>query len=161
MVLCIKSKIKCDTCKVNLRASQKRNLPDVQVNTGKSKKSRVHEKEIVFNVQAADIEQIIPHYSQRAHTQALDPLSVNPYSYDSVKLVLQKIGLTAGISRYKNETNTNDRQWVFVMCDGLPYCLAHKLIHYAYYCLNCQDSVLGMERFKENNKSGPSCSKHR
>ena len=34
-----KSKIKCDTCNVNLRASQKkRNLPDVQVNTGKSKK---------------------------------------------------------------------------------------------------------------------------
>ena len=33
-----KSKIKCDTCKVNLRVSQKRNLPDVQVNTGKSKK---------------------------------------------------------------------------------------------------------------------------
>ena len=121
----------------------------------------MHEKEIVFNVQAADTEQIIPHYSQRAHTQALDPLSVNPYSYDSVKLVLRKIGLTAGISRYKNETNTNDRQWVFVMCDGLPYCLAHKLIHYAYYCLNCQDSVLGMERFKEHNKSGPICSKHR
>ena len=39
VVLCIKkSKIKCDTCKVNLCASQKRNLPDVQVNTGKSKK---------------------------------------------------------------------------------------------------------------------------
>ena len=75
--------------KVNLRASQKRNLPDVQVNAGKSKK-RVHEKEIVFNVQAADTEQIIPHYSQRAHIQALDPLSVNPNSYDSVKLVLRK-----------------------------------------------------------------------
>ena len=57
-----KSKIKCDICKVNLRASQKRNLPDVQVNTGKSKKSRVHEKEMVFNVQAADTEQIILHY---------------------------------------------------------------------------------------------------
>ena len=134
MVLCIKkSKIKCDTCKVNQRASQKRNLPYVQVNTGKSKKSRVHENEIVFNVQAADTEQIIPHYSQRAHIQALDPLSVSPNSYDSVKLVLRKIGITAGISRYKNETNTKDRQWVFVMCDGLPYYLTHKLIHYAYY----------------------------
>ena len=33
-----KSKIKCDTCIVNMRASQKRNLQDVQVNTGKSKK---------------------------------------------------------------------------------------------------------------------------
>ena len=33
-----KSKIKCETCKVNLHVSQKRNLPDVQVNTGKSKK---------------------------------------------------------------------------------------------------------------------------
>ena len=41
-----KSKIKCNTCKVNLYVSQKRNLPDVQVNTGKSKKSRVHEREI-------------------------------------------------------------------------------------------------------------------
>ena len=41
-----KSKIKCDTCKVNLHASQNRNLPDVQVNTGKSEKRRVHEKEI-------------------------------------------------------------------------------------------------------------------
>ena len=112
----------------------------------------MHENEIVFNVHAADTEQIIPHYSQRAHTQALDPLSVNPNSYDTVKLVLRKICLPAGISRYRNETNTNDRQWVFVMCDGLPYCLAHKFIHYAYYCLNCQDSVLRMERFKEHNK---------
>ena len=101
------------------------------------------------------------HITAKGHTLALDLLSVNPNSYDSVKLVLRKIGLTAGISRFKNETNTNDRQWVFVMCDGLPYCLAHKLIHYAYYCLNCQDSVLGMERFKEHNKSGPICSKHR
>ena len=66
----------------------------------------MHEKEVVFNVLAADTEQIIPHYSQRAHIQALDPLSVNPNSYDSVKLVLRKIGITAGISRYKNETNT-------------------------------------------------------
>ena len=33
-----KSKIKCDTCKVNMHASQKRNLPDVHVNTGKSQK---------------------------------------------------------------------------------------------------------------------------
>ena len=53
---------------------------------------------IVFNVQAADTEQIIPHYSQMAHIQALDPLSVNPNSYDSVKLALRNIGITAGIS---------------------------------------------------------------
>ena len=119
---------------------KKRNLPDVQVNTGKSKTSRVHEKEKFSMYRQPISEQIIPHYSQRAHIQALDPLSVNPNSYDSVKLVLRKISITAGISRYKN-----DRQWVFVMCDGLPYCLAHKLIHFAYYCLNCQDSVLGME----------------
>ena len=39
-----KSKIKCDTCKVNLHASQKRNLPDVQVNTGKSKKVKCMKK---------------------------------------------------------------------------------------------------------------------
>ena len=58
----------------------------------------MHEKEIVFNVQAADTEQIIPHYSQRAHIQALDPLSVNPNSYDSVKLVLRKIGITAAMA---------------------------------------------------------------
>ena len=54
--------IKCDTCKVNLRASQKRNLPDVQVNTEKSEKIRMHEKETVSNVQAADTEQSIPKY---------------------------------------------------------------------------------------------------
>ena len=41
----------------------------------------------------ADTEQIIPHYSQRAHIQALDPLLVNPNSYDSVKLALRKIGI--------------------------------------------------------------------
>ena len=70
-----KSKIKCDTCKVNLHASQERNLPDVQVK-----------------------------------------LSVNPNSFDSVKLVLRKIGITAGISGYKNETNTNDRQCFFFLC---------------------------------------------
>ena len=119
----------------------------------------MHEQEIVFNVRAADTEQIIPHYSQRAHTQALDPLSVNPNSYDSVKLVLWKIGLTFPGIKIKPTQMTDNG--FFVMCDGLPYCLAHKLIHYAYYCLNCQDSVLGMEEFKEHNKSGPSCSKHR
>ena len=46
-----KSKIKCDTCIVNLRASQKRNLPDVQVNTGKSKKVEFMKKKYrVFTV---------------------------------------------------------------------------------------------------------------
>ena len=35
-----KSQIKCDTCIVNLRASQKRNLPDVQKNTPRSTSGR-------------------------------------------------------------------------------------------------------------------------
>ena len=39
-----------------------------------------------------------------------------------------------------------------VMWDGLPYCLVHKVINDTYYCMKCQDSVLGMEMFKVRNK---------
>ena len=38
------------------------------------------------------------------------------------------------------------------MWDGLPYCLVQKLMHDTYYCLKCQDSVLGMEMFKVRRK---------
>ena len=62
-----KSKIKCDTCKVNLHASQKRNLPDVQVNTGKSKTSRVHEKE-KFSMYRQPILNKLYHITAKGHT---------------------------------------------------------------------------------------------
>ena len=79
----------------------------------------------------------------------LDPVLVNPNSYDSVILVLRKIGQDAGVTRYGG----GQRRWLIVCCDGLPYGLVLKLIQDYLVCMLCQKGFLTLGDFKLHTKS--------
>lgn len=57
----------------------------------------------------------------------LSPL-VNPNSYDRLKVVLQHLAKVAKIKGFVDDTEPNSREWVTVVCDGLPYGLIAKII---------------------------------
>ena len=159
-----KSKIKCDVCKVNIREASKQvsNESEDTEEHSAPKQMKIVEKEINFRpedsfgsqtVATSDLE------SESSRTDVgigstiacLDPIPLNPNSYENIKLILRKIGVDANIARYKATAQNTDRycrQWLFVMCDGLPYVLAHKVIHESHYCTFCKDSFLGYETFK-------------
>lgn len=49
-----------------------------------------------------------------------NPISVNPCSFKSVKVVLENLKCTAGIPVH--------RQWSIVGYDGLPFLISHRII---------------------------------
>ena len=63
--------------------------------------------------------------------QASDPVFVNPNSYERVKEVLRHIGKSFNIALY---TPGSPRKWCAVVCDGLPYVLAQKVIRETFIC---------------------------
>ena len=151
-----RTKIKCDKCKVNLRQAMKRKSDespplDIQKpqKQRKTKEIEVNPRQNKQQLTHNDISNE-PEPKLSAKINALDPLPVNPNAYDTVKLVLRRIGVEANISRYCDSSCTNPRQWLFVMCDGLPYGLAHRLIHDTFYCTKCKDSVMGKDAFKSH-----------
>jgi hypothetical protein len=141
-----KSKIKCDKCHVNIREVHKQLItPSLSKTYNEPKKRKPVEKEYNFtkkHLPKPDCKTTInEHINIKFHV--LDPVELNPNSYESIKLVLRKIGLEAGIRRYRiGSDESSTRDWIFVMCDGLPYSIAHKLIHDSYYCVKCYESIL-------------------
>ena len=70
----------------------------------------------------------------------------------TITCVLCGTGLTKDrIGRRNFQEETGKREWIFVMCDGLPYGIAHKLIYETYFCSKCHDSFVGFEGFKLHN----------
>ncbi|XP_070548038.1 uncharacterized protein [Ptychodera flava] len=86
------------------------------------------------------------HPSQPPVAGVLDPVFVNPNSYESVKQVLHHVGKISGIKRYDSGT----KEWISIYMDGLPYMLAHKLIRESYICPVCNLSVLGSNEFEDH-----------
>ena len=66
------------------------------------------------------------------------PVFVNPCSYEAVAHVFREIGRQAGIRRYGGE-----REWMTVVCDGLPYVMGYQLIEKLYVCSVCKDTHFG------------------
>lgn len=67
-----------------------------------------------------------------------DPCFVNPNSYDSCRTVLRQIGLQAGIKLYCQE---GKREWVFIVCDGLPFGMCQHVMKNTYRCKLCPGST--------------------
>ena len=55
----------------------------------------------------------------------LDPIDINPCSYDSVSKVMSHID------------ENSDRAWNIIGCDGLPYLLCSRLIERSHTCPRC------------------------
>lgn len=82
-----------------------------------------------------------------------DPCFVNPNSYNSARAILRQIGLQAGIRQYSRE---GDREWLFVVCDGLPFGLCQQVIKNTYRCKLCpgsSDSFNSKEDFRKHHTS--------
>ena len=74
------------------------------------------------------------------------PIFMNPCSYKAVAEVYHEIGKQAGIKKYGGT-----REWISIVCDGLPYVLGYQLIEKSYVCGVCNESLYGKEE----------CSAHR
>ena len=81
-----------------------------------------------------------------------EPIFLNPCSFDALVLVLRDIGRQAGVRRYGGT-----REWLPVMCDGLPYSLCLQLIERFMLCSSCDhpcDGVVDAERHVVSQHAG-------
>ena len=66
------------------------------------------------------------------------PMFLNPCSYEAVGDVFREIGRQAGIRRYGGK-----REWVSIVCDGLPYVLGYQIVERTFVCSTCNATVYG------------------
>jgi hypothetical protein len=77
--------------------------------------------------------------TQEPELHVVDPVFVNPNSYDSITQVLRHVGRCAGIYKY----GSGKRKWTFVTMDGLPFSMAYNVIQATFTCKLCQISIYG------------------
>ncbi|XP_071163549.1 uncharacterized protein [Mytilus edulis] len=152
-----KSKRKCPQCKIDLMK-----LPDTvtQNHDNQQKKVEVTPLNKKKDKSKADDDHIdsfrfghVEHFHQTSEIPVfvMDPVFVNPNSIDNLKLVLRHLGKTAGIKRYGGE----ERDWVIVCCDGLPYTMVCRMIEEYFTCIICNKGFLGKEAFDSHKKEHP------
>ena len=74
-----------------------------------------------------------------------EPIFLNPCSYDALVLVLRDIGRQAGVRQYGGS-----REWLPVMCDGLPYHLCSQIIERYVICSTCHHTCNGMDEMERH-----------
>ncbi|XP_063952838.1 uncharacterized protein LOC135153566 [Lytechinus pictus] len=75
-----------------------------------------------------------------------EPEFVNPNSFDTIVTVLRGLGRRGGIRQYGGE----EREWMFVECDGLPYTIMRSLIDNVWFCRRCKECHYGQEKLEEH-----------
>ena len=80
------------------------------------------------------------HPSEPTKIHMGSPVFKNPCSYDALVTVLRDIGRQAGVKQYGG-----NREWVAVMCDGLPYNLCISLIERYVQCSVCGECIHGVD----------------
>lgn len=153
-----KSKRKCPDCKISLtRLQDPQNKNDNDDNT---EQIEVTPMKLKRKKTASDQENKEPfrfdhvenhHPDEPVQVFVLDPVFVNPNSVDSLKMVLRHIGKTAGVKRYGGE----EREWVVVCCDGLPYTIVYRMIVEFFTCVICSQGFLGEAAFANHKKEHP------
>ena len=78
----------------------------------------------------------------------LDPVFVNPNSFQNLALVLRHIGKVAGIKRYGG----SEREWLIICIDGLPYSMILQLIQKYFVCTECNETCVGEDIFQMHVK---------
>ncbi|MEW8547705.1 MAG: hypothetical protein AB2693_29710 [Candidatus Thiodiazotropha sp.] len=158
-ILVSKSKRKCPTCKKDLVKYSADSGTSSYSDAATSPSESISFKNINFDKKhkppATDTLRYdhIPsgHSTDPIPVCVLDPVFVNPNSFDSLKLVLRHIGNLAGIKRYGG----TEREWVIVCCDGLPYTMVFRMIQEYLTCTTCNSGFLGSEQFEQHKKQHP------
>ncbi|XP_041466282.1 uncharacterized protein LOC121416832 isoform X2 [Lytechinus variegatus] len=78
---------------------------------------------------------------------ARDPFFVNPNSLGTIAAVFRHIGKDAKV---KNVAENGDREWVCVVCDGLPYSIGMNILTSFYECRLCREKTQGQDKFTEH-----------
>ena len=79
-----------------------------------------------------------------------EPVFVNPSSYKNIKIILRNIGSECGIERYCKDDQAVERQWMFVVADGLPMNLIFKLMDDSVICTICGQPSDSQEKLKHH-----------
>ena len=80
------------------------------------------------------------HQEQPTKIRMGEPIFLNPCSFDALAVILRDIGRQSGVRRYGGT-----REWLPVMCDGLPYTLCHQLIERFMHCTACHQHCDGAD----------------
>ena len=142
--LCKKDLVKCDIPETDGAENPTDSSETISFSViNPEKKTKAHETE---NLRYDHVES--GHPSESVPVYVMDPVFVNPNSFESLKLVLRHIGKTAGVRRYGG----TEREWVIVCCDGLPYTMIFRLIQEYLTCAACDKGFLGSELFEQHKK---------
>ena len=69
-----------------------------------------------------------------------EPIFLNLCSFDAFAVILRDIGRQSGVRQYRGT-----REWLSVMCDGLPYTLCQQLIERFMHCTACHQHCDGAD----------------
>ena len=165
-----KSKHLCPMCKVNVTKSKMRAM-GIEEDGSVVKKGATVKKAKEYRV-SVEGESSTERYSHKLHyekqtseTSEYDmfkdeipenyelptvhvqqPVNVNPCSYQAVATVLRNIGHRSGrIKKYEGI-----REWVTVVCDGIPYNLCNRIIQSMHVCNKCDISLNGMKECQQH-----------
>ena len=149
-----RSKLICDICQNNLRASLKEYMETIESDIRSNKE--VPSRQTAKKFQSENVDENyerydhIPsgHESKHPNISMCDPVFLNPDSHANLALVLRNTGINAGIHRYGGKL----RHWLIVCCDGLPFKLCLNLLNETRVCLDCEKSFFGMEKFSAHCK---------
>ena len=164
-----KTKRNCPMCNVNIKQSEiKATGVDVDQSTYTEKepmskregKEEYRAKaEFIGGSCKVQFEKQIPPHPEYSHFKdehkfkpplhVHEPVFVNPCSYVVVAVVLRKIGIESGISQY----GTGERQWIVVVCDGLPFNLCRRVISSTFLCPLCKESFNGKDEFMSHTEN--------
>ena len=151
-----KTKRKCPHCKIDLTK-----LPDSTPNTNTDNSPEHVEISPLFKQKSMKKDkegdnfrfEHVKHFHQEGQKPVfvMDPVFVNPNSVENLKLVLRHLGTLAGIKRYGGD----ERDWVIICCDGLPYTMVRRMIEEYFTCAICSKGFLGNEAFDLHKKEHP------
>ena len=148
----------CEHCGARLTKVTSESDSEKESSTSRiSRQSTSHESvtRVSFSADTADVATSSSHTSQQRPVTARDPIFVNPNSTGTIAAVLRQIGRDASVKQCSPNTRILDdenrlREWLQVVCDGLPYSIALNIINNFYKCRLCSEKVQGKEPFQQH-----------
>ena len=75
-----------------------------------------------------------------------EPVYANPCSYEATATVLRNIAKRSGLRQHGGV-----RDWIIVVCDGVPYNLCRRLVASTHICHTCNMSFNGMDSLVDHS----------
>ena len=163
-----KSKYTCPHCKVNITKGKMKSMgldangmPDESIvatpeekeyrvfvkpsESGRGSHSLKYESQQQREDEYKDFHKLSREPTELPSIQVQQPVYVNPCSYEAVATTMRNIGQRCGIQKYGG-----NREWVMLVCDGIPYNLCSRIIKTMHVCSKCDLAIDGLEACAEH-----------